>query len=69
MNLPDMSGDDVCCTMRSDPSFSGTAIIFHTGMQASGATHKADAFLTYPVQVDDLVMVLLGRINNRRSRK
>src|SRR3569832_78567 len=66
VNLPDLSGFEVCRRLRKDPSTREIAVVFHTATSANEvsrtfATHAGgDAFLTYPVNQDHLHSVIQG---------
>jgi CheY-like chemotaxis protein len=68
INLPDMSGYEVCRKLRGDIRTTDIAVIFHSGSSAPYEDdHLGDAFLTYPVEFSVLFNVIRGCIARRRS--
>jgi DNA-binding response OmpR family regulator len=65
MNMPDMSGMEVCAAIRKRKDVANTAIVFHSGEQKPAELCGADAFLTYPVPLDILGAVLRATIKKR----
>jgi DNA-binding response OmpR family regulator len=65
MNMPDMSGIEVCLAIRNRAAIANTAIVFHSGEQKPERLNGADAFLTYPVPLDILAAVLHATIKKR----
>jgi DNA-binding response OmpR family regulator len=66
LNLPDMSGYEVCLKLREGADTAKIAIVFHTGSAApAGMDHGADAFLTYPIEMRHICDVILGSIARR----
>jgi len=69
IGLPDMSGVDVLRALRAKPNTKTVAIIFHTGSHTKPQEIDGyDAFLTYPVDVRDLIIVIRGAVQRRRKR-
>jgi DNA-binding response OmpR family regulator len=69
MNLPDMNGFEVCRRLRRDPRTAGIAVIFHTAQgSVPGARHEGDAFLTYPVAMNEVYSAIRSSIDRRRNR-
>ncbi|ABF41168.1 response regulator receiver protein [Candidatus Koribacter versatilis Ellin345] len=74
INMPGLNGYQTCERIRSESSIPQPAIIFHSASDASEpAVHRAydagaDAFLTYPVDDEQLKAVLIGSVAMRRSR-
>ncbi|HEV2576302.1 MAG TPA: response regulator [Acidobacteriaceae bacterium] len=66
INLPDMTGFDVCQKLKSDPQTKSVPVIFHSATHdtQSARTHAMDlgavSFLSYPIRVEHLVSVLRG---------
>jgi CheY-like chemotaxis protein len=66
VNLPDLSGFEVCQRLRADPTTRDIAVVFHTAATANEVTRQqarrvgGDAFLTYPVDQDHLYSVIQG---------
>jgi DNA-binding response OmpR family regulator len=66
--LPDIDGNRVCRTIRSNPQFTGTKIIIISGVAdpdeiAELRAAGADEFLKKPFQIDDLISRLLTLVN------
>ena len=60
LNLPDMSGNDVCQRVRGDPSAAGVAILILTGKKSRGLPAEclnggADDYLAKPFDLKELV--------------
>jgi DNA-binding response OmpR family regulator len=66
LNLPDMSGYEVCHRLRSEPATANVAIVFHTAADSAGVDHQADAFLTYPVEMGHICHVIQGCVARRK---
>lgn len=68
INLPDMTGFDVCQKLKNDPHTKSVPIVFHSATHdtQSARTHAMDlgavSFLSYPIRVEHLVSVLRGAI-------
>lgn len=66
INLPDMSGYDVCQRLKSDPDMESIPVIFHSATHdtQSARNHATDlgaaSFLSYPINVEHLIRVLEG---------
>ena len=66
VNLPDLSGFEVCRRLRSDPDTREIAVVFHTATSANEVSRLqavqvgGDAFLTYPVDQEHLYSVIQG---------
>lgn len=70
VQLPGMSGYELCRRIRAMRRFDRTAFIFHTASnEISGTQHGGDAFLTYPVDIDHLITVVVGCLARRRGQK
>lgn len=68
MNLPDMNGFEVCRKLRRDPRTAYIAVVFHTAQgSVPGARHEGDAFLTYPVVMNEVYSVIRRSVDRRRS--
>jgi CheY-like chemotaxis protein len=68
MDLPDIEGLEVCRRLRSNPVTTNVAVIFHTGSSPSpGMEHDADSFLTYPVAIRELSVVIQGCVARRKG--
>jgi CheY-like chemotaxis protein len=69
VHLPDISGYKVCRRIRSNPATANVAIIFHTGSERPARPESlADAFLTYPVSMSDISVVIRGCIARRMQQ-
>ena len=66
IRLPDMDGFKVCEQLKANPDTKHTPVIFHSAIydvadaRASAQAVGAYAFLSYPIDVNHLVNVLLG---------
>lgn len=66
INLPDMSGFDVCERLKNDPKTGSVPIIFHSATHdtQSARTQAMDlgavSFLSYPIRIEHLISVLRG---------
>ena len=63
INLPDISGYEVCKQIKGDVRTASLPIVFFTGEMNGAAKNHADlagaaAFLTYPVELSHLKMVI-----------
>ncbi len=68
MNLPDMNGFEVCRKLRRDARTAYIAIIFHSAQgSAPGARHEGDAYLTYPVAMNQVYSVIRSCVQRRRN--
>jgi DNA-binding response OmpR family regulator len=74
INLPDTTGFALCQELKENPSTSGIPIIFHSATHDTAAARSraadlgAASFLTYPINIDHLEIVIRGAIA-QRSRK
>jgi len=72
LNLPDMNGEEVCQKIRQDPAIGTTPVLILTGKTTEGLSARclnrgADAYLSKPFDVDDIlahVRALLRRANS-----
>ena len=66
INLPDMSGFDVCERLKDDPKTESVPIVFHSATHdtQSARTQAMDlgavSFLSYPISIEHLISVLRG---------
>jgi len=63
INLPDTTGYEVCRRIKADVRTDAIPIVFYTGEMDGAAKNHADmvgaaAFLTYPVELNQLKMVI-----------
>jgi CheY-like chemotaxis protein len=74
INLPDMTGYDVCSRLKTEKSTSQIPVVFHSATEATGPARNqaesvgASAFLTYPIDPYQLTLVLQG-VKARASGK
>jgi DNA-binding response OmpR family regulator len=69
MNLPDMNGFEVCRRLRRDLRTAHIAVVFHTAQgSVPGARHEGDAFLTYPVAMQEVYATIRNSVARRKSR-
>lgn len=74
INLPDLNGFEVCRRIRSYPVTAGIPIIFITAAhfdpnaKAMAENVGAKALLFYPVEAEQLVMVIKGQIASRAEK-
>lgn len=72
INLPDLSGYEVCELLRKNPGTRNIAVVFHTASSANEASRMhatqvgGDAFLTYPVDQEHLYSVIQGCVARHR---
>ncbi|HEX5299128.1 MAG TPA: response regulator, partial [Streptosporangiaceae bacterium] len=75
VNLPDMSGYEVCKLIKDDPATAATPVvqISATAVQVSdralGLTQGADAYLTDPSEPDELLAVVMAALRYSRARQ
>ena len=68
VQLPDMSGYEVCRRLRRNERTANLAIVFHSGSELPYKHgHQGDAFLTYPVELAHLFGVIRGCVARRRA--
>lgn len=66
INLPDMTGFDVCKALKNDPQTESVPIIFHSATHDTQSARAramdlgAASFLSYPISVEHLISVLKG---------
>jgi DNA-binding response OmpR family regulator len=69
MNLPDMNGFQVCSSLRRDPQTANIAVVFHTAQgSVPGSRHPGDAFLTYPIAMQEVYAVIRSSVASRRAK-
>ena len=75
INLPDMSGFDVCERLKTDPQTQPVPIIFHSATydtqsaRAQAMDLGAASFLSYPISFEHLLSVLQGVFLNKDRRQ
>ena len=75
VNLPDMSGYEVCKLIKGDPATAATPVvqISSTAVQVSdralGLTQGADAYLTDPNEPEELLAVVMAALRYSRARQ
>ncbi len=72
VRLPDISGLDVCKTLKSDPSTSSILVVqtsasyVTSANRAEGLTAGADAYLAQPFEAEELVATIHSLLRGRR---
>jgi CheY-like chemotaxis protein len=73
INLPDMTGFEICERLKADPGTGSIPVIFHSATHDTQAA-KAQAidlgalsFLSYPINIEHLVSVLKGAITHTQE--
>jgi CheY-like chemotaxis protein len=75
INLPDMTGFDVCEGLKSDPQTELIPIIFHSAThdtqsaRAQAMDLGAVSFLSYPISIEHLIRVLQGAFLHAGERR
>jgi CheY-like chemotaxis protein len=75
VNLPDMSGHEVCKLIKDDPATAAIPVVqvSATAVQVSdralGLTQGADAYLTDPGEPDELLAVVMAALRYSRARQ
>ena len=67
IQLPDISGYEVCRRLRIDPRTANLAVVFHSAATAVSTGHQGDAFLTYPVETSHISSVIRGCVARRNG--
>jgi PAS domain S-box-containing protein len=73
VNLPDMSGFDVCRTIKSDPDLEGMLVLHLSASSVSpdskvrGLVGGADSFLAEPIEPDELIANVRALLRLRRA--
>ena len=68
INLPDMTGFDICRQLKTDERTQKIPVIFHSATHdtATARSYASDlgaaSFLSYPIHIEHLVSVLWGAI-------
>lgn len=74
VNLPDMSGFDVCSRIKSDPATAATPVIqvsataVEVADRAHGLTQGADAYLVEPTEPAELLATVTAALRYSRAR-
>ncbi len=73
VNLPDISGTEVCRRLRADPATSAIPVVHVSATSVASADRTqgldsgADAYLTEPVDASELVAVVRALLRSRRA--
>jgi DNA-binding response OmpR family regulator len=72
--MPGILGFEVCKRLRENPSFDNTAVIITSAKSYKPDIDKAiqlgaDAYVTKPVDHDDLIKIAMEKINQRKATK
>ena len=74
INLPDMTGFQICEKLKADPSTEPIPVIFHSATHDTQAARVqatdlgAVSFLNYPISIEHLVSVVQGALLKSRKR-
>jgi CheY-like chemotaxis protein len=75
VNLPDISGFDVCRQIKADPATAAVPVIqvsataVETADRAHGLTQGADAYLIDPVEPEELLAIVTAALRYSRARQ
>ena len=75
VNLPDISGYEVCRRIKGDPSTAALPVIqvsataIEVADRARGLTQGADAYLTEPTEPEELLAVVVAALRYYRARQ
>jgi CheY-like chemotaxis protein len=75
VNLPDISGYDVCRQLKADPRTAAIPVIqvsataIEVSDRALGLTQGADAYLTEPTEPEELLAVVVAALRYYRARR
>ena len=75
VNLPDLSGYEVCRLIKGDPATAATPVIqvsataVEVSDRAMGLTQGADAYLTEPTEPEELLAVVVAALRYYRARQ
>jgi serine phosphatase RsbU (regulator of sigma subunit)/FixJ family two-component response regulator len=75
VNLPDISGYEVCRRIKGDPATAAIPVIqvsataIEVSDRAEGLTQGADAYLTEPTEPEELLAVVLAALRYYRARQ
>jgi CheY-like chemotaxis protein len=73
INLPDMTGFDICERLKQNPETRRIPVIFHSATHDTQSARErvidlgATSFLSYPIDVEHLVSVVQGAIARARQ--
>lgn len=73
INLPDMTGFDICERLKQNPETRRIPVIFHSATHDTQSARErvidlgATSFLSYPIDVEHLVTVVQGAIARARQ--
>ena len=66
INLPDVTGYEVCTRLKQDEATSNIAVVFHSATASTGPAKSyassigGSGFLTYPIEPEQLTLVIRG---------
>jgi PAS domain S-box-containing protein len=75
VNLPDMSGFEVCQKIKADPATAATPVLHlsasfvHSDARAEGLESGADGYLTYPLEPRELIANVQALLRVREAEK
>ncbi len=75
VNLPDMTGFEVCQQIKDDPRTASIPVVqiaataVGVADRALGLTQGADAYLTEPTEPEELLAVVLAALRHSRARQ
>lgn len=75
INLPDMTGFDICQQLKADPETKAIPVVFHSATHDTASARAyamdlgAQSFLSYPINIDHLENVIKAAIAQGRTGK
>jgi CheY-like chemotaxis protein len=75
VNLPGMSGFQICESLKADPATRSIPVIFHSATHDTQSARLraldlgAVSFLSYPVDIDHLMMVIQGTLAHESGKE
>jgi signal transduction histidine kinase len=75
VNLPDLSGHEVCARIKADPDLAGisvlqlSAIAVRSADRVTGLDSGADGYLTMPVEPEELIATVRALMRARRAEE
>ena len=75
INLPDMTGFEICEKLKADPATEPIPVIFHSATHDTQAAKSqaadvgAVSFLNYPISIEHLISVLQGAMLKEHKRR